>query len=233
MGNTIKKLFSYCFIGALIAGGLFMAGRAYYHSLIYVSTDNAFIEGNIVALAPKVAGHIVALHVTDNQMVKEGDLICEIDPRDYQNQIEQAKATLASKEAKLRTAEAQLQVIKTQANAGVDEATSAHDSSLSQLAISKDKVKQSQAAVTASKASLENSRALVKVAEAENQRAKADLARLNKLDNKAVSRQQYDLAVSGTASAEAQLDAAHRRVNAAEAALQEAQASEQLALNSV
>ena len=68
--------------------------------------------------------------------------------------------------------------------------------------------------MTASKASLENSRALVKVAEAENQRAKADLARLNKLDNRAVSRQQYDLAVSGAASAEAQLDAAHRRVNA-------------------
>ena len=77
MGDAIKKLLSYCFVGVLVAGGLFMAGRAYYHSLIYVSTDNAFIEGNVVALAPKVAGHIVALHVVDNQLIKEGDLICE------------------------------------------------------------------------------------------------------------------------------------------------------------
>jgi len=58
-------------------------------------TDDATVRANFVGIAPQVNGHIVELHVRDNQMVKEGDLLFLIDPRPYQIALERARATLA------------------------------------------------------------------------------------------------------------------------------------------
>src|SRR5436309_11481871 len=57
-------------------------------------TDDATVRANFVGIAPQVNGHIVELHVRDNQMVKEGDLLFLIDPRPYQIALERARATL-------------------------------------------------------------------------------------------------------------------------------------------
>lgn len=65
------------------------------------STDDAQIDAQVVAMAPKVSGYIVALNVTDNQLVHAGDVIAQIDPRDYEIALERAQANLASAEAKL------------------------------------------------------------------------------------------------------------------------------------
>lgn len=65
------------------------------------STDDAAIEASIVPLAPKVAGYIVKLNVADNQTVAAGDIIAEIDPRDYEIALQKAQADLASAEARL------------------------------------------------------------------------------------------------------------------------------------
>src|SRR5437762_12638744 len=51
------------------------------------SADGAFIDGHVVSIAPKVAGQISAVHVTDNQLVRKGDLLVEIDPRDYERRV--------------------------------------------------------------------------------------------------------------------------------------------------
>ena len=60
------------------------AAIAYYlHSRSFESTDNAFIEGSIVQVSPRVAGQVVRVYVTDNQRVRKGDLLVEIDSRDY------------------------------------------------------------------------------------------------------------------------------------------------------
>jgi len=48
----------------------------------YESTDDAFIDGHAIAIAPQVAGRVARLLITDNQDVKKGDLLVEIDPRD-------------------------------------------------------------------------------------------------------------------------------------------------------
>src|SRR6266540_652122 len=58
-------------------------------------TDDATVRANFVGIAPQVNGHIVELHVRDNQLVKEGDLLFLIDPRPYQIALERARATLA------------------------------------------------------------------------------------------------------------------------------------------
>src|SRR5882724_6874869 len=58
-------------------------------------TDDATVRANFVGIAPQVNGHIVELHVRDNQQVKEGDLLFVIDPRPYEIALERAQATLA------------------------------------------------------------------------------------------------------------------------------------------
>jgi len=69
-----------------------------------VSTDDAFIEGRVVTVAPQVSGTVVALHVDDNQRVKTGDVLIEIDPSSYQALRDQAAASLKVAEAQLANA---------------------------------------------------------------------------------------------------------------------------------
>jgi membrane fusion protein (multidrug efflux system) len=68
------------------------------------STDDAAIEADVVSVAPKVAGHIAGVYVRDNQMVKQGDVLLEIDPRDYQMKLDQRQAASATSEANLKVA---------------------------------------------------------------------------------------------------------------------------------
>jgi multidrug efflux system membrane fusion protein len=58
-------------------------------------TDDATVRANFVGIAPQVTGHIVELHVRDNQQVQEGELLFLIDPRPYEIALERARATLA------------------------------------------------------------------------------------------------------------------------------------------
>jgi membrane fusion protein, multidrug efflux system len=58
-------------------------------------TDDATVRANFVGIAPQVTGHIVELHVRDNQQVQAGDLLFLIDPRPYEIALERARATLA------------------------------------------------------------------------------------------------------------------------------------------
>src|SRR5262245_19752945 len=58
-------------------------------------TDDATVRANFVGIAPQVNGHIVQLHVRDNQQVQEGDLLFVIDPRPYEIALQRARATLA------------------------------------------------------------------------------------------------------------------------------------------
>ncbi len=74
---------------------------ALLHAHYYQSTDDAFIEGHIISVAPRVSGPVVKLYIKDNQEVKKGDILLEIDPNDY-------IVTLEQKEAKLLEAKAQL-----------------------------------------------------------------------------------------------------------------------------
>jgi membrane fusion protein, multidrug efflux system len=67
------------------------------------STDDAFIAGHIVSIAPRIAGQVSAVHVLDNQLVRSNDLLVEIDPSDYAITVAQKQAAAASQEANFRT----------------------------------------------------------------------------------------------------------------------------------
>jgi membrane fusion protein (multidrug efflux system) len=89
-------------VGAL---AILAAGWFVWEYVMYVSTDNAQIEGHFVMLAPKVGGYIVKVNVEEGQRVKKGDVLVEIDPRDYENTLRQASGELTSIEARKNDAE--------------------------------------------------------------------------------------------------------------------------------
>ena len=67
-------------------------GHVWWNSLRHVSTDDAYVEGSIVAISAKVSGHVAEVHMDDNRAVKAGDLLLRIDPRDYVARRDKAKA---------------------------------------------------------------------------------------------------------------------------------------------
>src|SRR5215467_942446 len=81
-------------IGIVVAAAI-MVVVALVQWEIRPQTDDATVRANFVGVAPQVNGHIVELHVRDNQQVKEGDLLFLIDPRPYEIALEKAWATLA------------------------------------------------------------------------------------------------------------------------------------------
>lgn len=87
-----------------------VAGAYYYgNTQSFQSTDDAFIEGDITDLAPKVAGRVEAVLIGDNQFVKKGDLLVTIDPRDYDAALRQKQASLDSFKAQAAAVEATIE----------------------------------------------------------------------------------------------------------------------------
>jgi membrane fusion protein (multidrug efflux system) len=83
-----------------VAGFLVVAACVVYIPHLYVEeTDDAYVQADTVAVMPKVAGYVVALHVTDNSRFTANQLLVEIDPRDFQVAVHSAQANLQSAQA--------------------------------------------------------------------------------------------------------------------------------------
>jgi membrane fusion protein (multidrug efflux system) len=92
-------------ITAVVVVVLLVGTYMIYQYLNFVSSDNAQVNANSVLIASKVAGYITKVNVEEGQKVKAGDVLVEIDERDYQNNLTQAKGELASNEARRVDAE--------------------------------------------------------------------------------------------------------------------------------
>jgi membrane fusion protein, multidrug efflux system len=91
----------------------------------HLSTDDAYVDGRIHVVAPRVSGPVVNLCVQDNQLVKTGDLLLEIDPNDYMARLASAQADVETETAKLELARKQVETAKmqkAQAAAGLESA---------------------------------------------------------------------------------------------------------------
>jgi membrane fusion protein (multidrug efflux system) len=90
--------------GVLIA----VAAYIYVPGRYVVETDDASLQADTVSVVPKVAAYVSALHVTDNSAFKTGELLVELDPRDFQAAVDIAAANLQSAQAAETVADAQL-----------------------------------------------------------------------------------------------------------------------------
>jgi len=94
--KILKQAALLLFVIALIIAGWFY----WQHSLLYPSTDDAYLKANVIQIAPQVSGRIVELDVIAHQKVSKGQLLLKIDPLPYQYALEQARAAydLATKQ---------------------------------------------------------------------------------------------------------------------------------------
>ena len=80
-----------------------VAGYFYVTSGRYITTDNAYVQQDMVSVSPDVSGRIVAVNVRENQRVKAGDMLFRIDPEPYRIALAQADADLASARVQVAT----------------------------------------------------------------------------------------------------------------------------------
>lgn len=178
----------------------------WWRSTFSEDTDDAQINGHLIQISPRIAGQVIKVDVQENQVVKAGDEIALLDPRDYQVAVENAQAALASAQA--AASAAQVNVPITSVNTG------------SNLRSAESDVSGARASVEQAQQQLEAAQARVAQADANNIKAQADLARYTPLVQKdVISKQQYDAAVAAA--------------DAAKAALADARASQRAAADGV
>jgi membrane fusion protein, multidrug efflux system len=102
-----RRFILFSIIGAPILAGL---GYWYFTSAGYETTDDATVESHVIQVSPKVSAHVRAVHFDDNYQVKRGDLLVELDPRDFEVSRAVAQANVASAQSKLLEAKAQQDV---------------------------------------------------------------------------------------------------------------------------
>jgi membrane fusion protein (multidrug efflux system) len=202
-------------------------GLAYYlHRKGFESTDDAFIDGGIVQISPRVPGQVVRVLVTDNQHVNKGDLLVELDARDYETAVANAKAALSNAVAKNSGAKAGLDLTDTVTDAALVQASAGLKAAQAQVDVLRASVQQAEAAMGAAEAGLQQAEARRTAAEAEAQRAAADAERYRALYKKdEISKQLLDRAETEARATAANLDAARQMVAAAQAQLVQAKAA--------
>ena len=102
-------------LGALLLASVAAGGYVYWDNAShYESTDDAFIAARQFAVAPKISGYITAVPVTDNQHVETGQVIAQIDDRDYRTALAQAQAQVEAAQASIANIDAQITVQQAQ-----------------------------------------------------------------------------------------------------------------------
>jgi membrane fusion protein (multidrug efflux system) len=217
----------------LILGAVF--GLRYWaYARSHESTDDAFIDGHIIPISPKVSGYVTKVYVSSNQVVKKGELLAEIDPRDYEARLAQAQAALQAGMARLKEAHTGVELTRAtaraniqQASATVQQARSGVASTRAAAAAERSRISQAGAGIATAQANVSQARSQVAAAEAEATRAAADVERYQALYSKdEISRQRLDQAIATARTSSAQLETARGRVAAAEAQVSEARAAE-------
>jgi membrane fusion protein (multidrug efflux system) len=178
----------------------------WWHSTFTEDTDDAQVNGHLIQVSSRIAGQVLKVYVDENQLVKRGDLIAELDPRDYQVAVENAKAALGSAQANAAAANVNVPLTTINTGSNLNSATS--------------DVSGAHAAVQQAQGQVQAAHARVLQAQANNVKAQADLERYKPLVEKdVISKQQFDAAVASAA--------------AAAASVQDAIASEQAASDGV
>ena len=192
---------------------LAVASVLYYFRFVapYESTDDAFIEGYVIPIAPKVPGYVDRLLITDNQEVKKGDVLLEIDARDYETSLAQAKADLAAAHSQSSQARAQVKASQAkvaEAQAGVASADAENQRAADDLkryesvdisAVSRSAFDAAQSRARAAKADLTAAQSQVQAAEAEVALSQAGVETATASEQQAQARlQQAELNLSYT-----------------------------------
>lgn len=90
----VRRLVRWGIFAVVLIAGAVVAWRYWQHGQVYVSTDNAYVNADIVRIAAQVSGPVVSVNVVDQQHVRAGDLLFEIDRRPFELALREAQAQL-------------------------------------------------------------------------------------------------------------------------------------------
>lgn len=155
-----KQLSRWVSLGIVLAAIVLGLG-VLYHTNESPRTDDAEVFANFIGIAPQVDGPIITLNVRDNQFVKKGDLLFEIDPRPYQYAVERAVSDQATLEGQIADEQRKIAAL------------------VSAVSVTQANIHSSQADVTRSASAVEQARADVANAEQGVSRAKAEWSYAN------------------------------------------------------
>lgn len=180
-------------LGLLIVAGLLTGAWMFWrYTQTFESTDDAQIDGHLNAVSARIAGTVTAVKAVENQSVKAGDLLVELDQADYQVSLERAQAALTESQARIRADAPSVPIMATTTQTSITNARA--------------NVANAQAGIAAAERDAEAQAARIVQAEANEAKARADLARYTTLVGKdEVSREEFDQRVAAAKGAAAML----------------------------
>jgi membrane fusion protein, multidrug efflux system len=190
----------------LLVGGFF----AWRYFSSYESTDDAEVDGHLLPVSARISGYVLKVNIDDNQYVHAGDVMIEIDPRDYQVAVDQAQAALGDARATAHSADINVPVTSV--------------NTTSQISSAEADIQNAQAGIAAAQQQYDEAQAQLQQAQANNVKAQNDLVRYKALvDKQEVSQQTYDQAVASATADEAAVVAGKAAVAAAAQQVTQAQ----------
>jgi membrane fusion protein (multidrug efflux system) len=187
-----------------------VAALFYWHSTFSEDTDDAQVDGDLYQVSARVAGQVIKVYVDENQKVQAGQLLAEIDPKDYQVALEQAQATLAQAEAAAAQAGANVPITSV--------------STTTTVSTSNSDVQGAQAAVAQAQKQAEAAQARIDQAKANAIKAQLDVDRYTPLVQKdVISKQQFDAAVAQANATKAAVLEAEATLLSSQEAIRQAQ----------
>jgi membrane fusion protein (multidrug efflux system) len=204
--NRLKRIAPVVLLVAVIGALLW-----WLHARQFEDTDDAQVDGHISQIGSRIGGYVTNVHVEDNQEVQPGQLLVEIDPRDYQVALARARADYADSAAAAEAAKYNVPITSI--------------STRSQIESARADVNNSEAALAAARKNLDAARAKEQAATATNKKAQSDVQRYKGLvERDVISKQQFDAAVATADSAQADVDSAHDNVIASQEGVTQAEA---------
>jgi membrane fusion protein (multidrug efflux system) len=201
----------------LLAAGTPYGIRQWHYYLNHASTDDAYVVGDIIPISARVSGTVLTVHVEDHQQVEVGQLLAQLDPRDFEAQVQQAEAEVAMAEADLSRAEIDVEWERqsthsetARTHATVQEAQGDLQEARNDVEAAQAHLQAQEAVVAVAQADIKSQQALLEIAHTSFDRLQ-DL-----LDDGVVAQQQFDESAAHLHAAQAALMASQRKLTKAQ-----------------
>jgi len=198
---------------ASVLGILVLAGVVAFwlYSRTYESTDDAQVDGHLNGITARIDGVIKAVHVEENQSIQAGQLVAEMDPRDYEVALEQAQAQFLKAQAELRAENPNIPITQS--------------SSQTSISTSQSEVLNAEAGVAAAERDQAAALSRLQETEANNTKAQGEVGRYKSLvEKEEVSRSQYDQVVATAKALAAAVDSARSSAESAQKVVEQRRA---------
>jgi membrane fusion protein (multidrug efflux system) len=203
------RAFTIFFLVLLLAGGVGI--YVWLQSRQFESTDDAEVEAHLNSVSSRVDGSITGVYVDNNQIVKAGDPLVDLDPRDFQVAIDQTRAQLAQARSQVSALRPNVPITEVETSTNITGAEA--------------DVANADAVVGVAERDRESAAARLAEAQANAAKARSDLARYTLLINKEeVSQQEFDQVAATAKAQDATVDANRAAVQAAARTVEQRQA---------